>query len=490
LAGAIVCAGLFAALGSTPAFAAGWQLRELPIGEPIHASLHGVSCPSASLCVAVGETDSIAVSTSPTGGAGDWRIVQPYDAAVESDNRCFDPSRPVPVEAPCPVPPQYRQLRAVDCPTTTLCVAVSFDGYVYSTTDPTGPAGSWHLADVDGRERDTHLESVSCPDPGFCVAVSGDRNTAGKVLTSTDPTGPGTAWQEAQLDPSLDLRGVSCVSRSFCLAVASKGRILRSTDPQGGAAAWESIGTPGGPGDLEAVACVDSSSFLCLAGNVGGNLLSTTAAGAELSTWRETNGGASVQVTGASCPSPTRCVAVDNNGDVTTSSDPGAAGSWSSVNLIEYTPPANRQPVLNALFAASCPASDLCVLAGTRGRIFTSTDPFAAGPSSAPGSAGPGRGKSRRLIARPRTKLLKADGFREITRHQRLKARFRFFANAKVRGFLCKRDRQRYRRCHSPLRYWVPLGDHVLRVRAIGVTGLRGPVATIRFTAVHNPAFD
>jgi hypothetical protein len=124
-----------------PAFAADWQVRQLPIGEPIHSTVHDISCPSISLCVAVGETDSIAVSTNPTGGAGDWQIVRPYDVAVESDNRCFEaPPGAPPSEVPCLVPPRSRQVRAVDCPSPSLCVAVTFDGYVYSTTDPTGPA--------------------------------------------------------------------------------------------------------------------------------------------------------------------------------------------------------------------------------------------------------------------------------------------------------------------------------------------------------------
>ena len=56
-----------------------------------------------------------------------------------------------------------------------------------------------------------------------------------------------------------------------------------------------------------------------------------------------------------------------------------------------------------------------------------------------------------------------------------------------ARGFECKRDRGPYRRCHSPLRYWVSHGRHVLRVRAIGPTGLRGPAAVKGFRVLHAP---
>jgi hypothetical protein len=65
--------------------------------------------------------------------------------------------------------------------------------------------------------------------------------------------------------------------------------------------------------------------------------------------------------------------------------------------------------------------------------------------------------------------------------------RFRFYANAKVRGFLCRLDKQPIRRCQSPKRYRrVPTGRHVFRVRAIGVTGLRGPVALEHFRVIAN----
>jgi hypothetical protein len=51
-------------------------------------------------------------------------------------------------------------------------------------------------------------------------------------------------------------------------------------------------------------------------------------------------------------------------------------------------------------------------------------------------------------------------------------------------GFVCKFDKRPYRRCSSPKRYPVKIGRHVFKVRAIGVTGLRGPAASavIRIT--------
>ncbi|HWN72394.1 MAG TPA: hypothetical protein VNN15_01140 [Solirubrobacterales bacterium] len=196
-----------------------------------------------------------------------------------------------------------------------------------------------------------------------------------------------------------------------------------------------------------------------------------------------TNAAGSVLITGLTCPMTSRCLAVDNNADVLTSTDPtGGPGSWTFENLVPFEAeyPDTGQFVKNALFGASCASTSLCALVGANSRIFTATDPFA---TPAP-STSPPHEHSRR---RPRTHLVFAEHFwkHSITRHRRIKARFRFYSRDGARAFLCKRDRAPWRRCHSPLRYWVPTGRHTLRVRAIGPTGLRGPIASLRFEVKH-----
>jgi hypothetical protein len=357
-------------------------------------------------------------------------------------------------------------------------VAVTYDGFILVSTDPTGGAATWTATSINEPHGTgaTHLIGISCPSPSLCVAVSGGSNNSngGSVLTSTNPAAG--QWQVADLGSSLDLRGVSCGTPSLCVTVARGGRIFASTNPTGGASAWREAGTPGGPGDLEGVSCV--TTVLCAAGNLTGNMLTSTNPAGGGGTWSETNAGGSVQITGVSCPTANRCAAVDNNGDVLTSADPtGGAGFWHFENLVAFRPTEeNFQPPRNALFAASCASTTLCTLVGIDGRIFTATDPFAA--------PDPPRGQRRRRARRrPRTILLFAEHFWEDsgTRHRRLRARFRFYSPTRTRGFECKRDRRRYRRCRSPLRYWVGHGRHVLRVRAIGPTGLRGPAAVKRF---------
>jgi hypothetical protein len=479
---AIALLATIAAPASTAA-ASNWTERQLP-PTPGSASwgppLSGVSCPTDSLCVAVGGLDTLAFSQTPTARAAKWHFVNPPypigpgKTCVEGEPHCYEPGG---------------RLNAVSCASQSLCVAVSYEGFIYVSTDPTGGAGAWSPTVINEAHAGsaTHLTAVSCPSASFCVAVSGGYKTSGKVLTSTNPTGG--QWQKTQLGSSLDLRGVSCGTPSLCVAVAREGRIFVSTNPTGGASAWKEAGTPGGPGDLEGVACV--STLLCAAGNLTGNILTSTHPADGAGTWRQANTGGSVQITGVSCPTAGRCVAVDNNGDVLTSTDPtGGAGSWSFKNLVPFRPTeAEGQPPRNALFSASCASTSLCALVGIDGRIFTATHPFSA-PDPPSGNRG------RKAPLRPRTILVFAEHFWKgsITRHRHIRARFHFYSPTKTRGFECKRDRGPYRPCGSPLRYWVTHGRHVLRVRAIGPTGLRGSAAIKRFRVLrpiqmpHSPA--
>jgi hypothetical protein len=456
-----------------------WTVRKLP-PQPTEGTsstnqvlLYAASCPSDSLCVAVGALDTVAFSQAPTGGADRWHVVNPtYD---EPKQDCLEEGgRP----ASCSRP--RGAIDAISCPSESLCVAVGYEGSVFASTDPAGGAGSWSVSEVNESGSATHLTSVSCPSVSLCVAVSGGYGAAaGRILTSSAPAAG--LWQAAQLAGSPDLRGVSCATPSLCVAVAKEGRIFVSTDPTGGASAWRRVPSPTSR-DLGAVSCV--ASLLCVAGDAGGNLLTSTdpVGGTPFSA---TNTAGSVAMTGLTCPTTTRCVAVDNNSDVLTSTDPtGGPGSWTFENLVPFEAeyPDMGQFVGNALFGASCASPTLCVLVGAESRIFTATDPFAA-----PGSTRSGNPSRKRSRLRPRTKLVFAEHFWRgaVTRHRRVKARFRFYSRDGARGFICKPDRARWRRCHSPHRYWVPIGHHILRVRAIGPTGLRGPIARLRFVVSH-----
>ncbi len=473
---------IFAALvgclvSSSAAPAATWTTRQVPFvshyeGQTSGGPLLGISCPTASFCLAGGVYGRLAVSSSPTAGAAAWEV---FDAPPGSDYSGPPPPPGAPPNMPHP------NVQGVSCPSPSLCVAVSGNGDIYTSSNPMAGAAAWSRADVDGPDYDTHIEAVSCPTASFCVAVSGGVKqhnnplTSGKILSSHNPTGGASAWQVTQLDPALDLRGVSCGSPSLCVAVGRDGRMVVSTDPDGPPSAWVDAGTPGGPGHLQGVACALGG--LCVAGNAGGNLLTNLDPGSNPGVWAERNGGGSVPITGISCPTPTACLGVDDNGDVLTSTDPaGGAGSWSRTNVIPYEAPAAQYELpLNGMFGVSCSSTSFCAIAAADGKILTSTNPFevASGPA--------GQGRKARRPKRPRAILAHVDTRRLRTKRARIKVRFRFYVRGQVRGFVCKLDRRPYRACHSPVRVWADRGRHVFRVRAIGTTGLRGPVAADRF---------
>lgn len=460
--------------------AATWKTQKLPFqprfeGESNIGHMLGISCPSRSFCMAAGQNGRIAVSANPTDGASAWRLYYGPPRGDEEDRP------PPPAGAPV-LPPASPHINGVSCPSTGFCVAVTTSGDIYTSSDPMAGTAAWSRADIDADKYETHLEGVSCPTVSFCVAVSGgaksnnNPKTSGKILSSGNPAGGSSAWQVTQLDPSLDLRGVSCATPSLCVAVGQDGRMVVSTNPGGGPSDWRDAGRPGGPGHLQGIAC---TSGLCVAGNSGGNLLTNTDPGDAAAGWTERNGGGSVPITGVSCPSAPQCIAVDNNGDVLTSADPtGGSAAWSFTNVLPYVPPLNAfDSPMNGMFGVSCPSPAFCAISAADGTVLTSTDPFEFAPQAVI--------KRRKRALRPRTILARVDRAARVrTDKHRLRKLFRFYATSKARGFVCKRDRRPYRRCSSPFRYWVGRGKHVFRVRAIGPTGLRGPVALDRFRIV------
>jgi hypothetical protein len=460
------------------ASAANWSVGRLPAkqirgGGVDSVPLYSVSCAGESLCVAVGALDSVAASRSPSGGTAGWQVS--YPLYPEPDKGCLEEG--ISAEA-CREP--RGSLDAVSCASASLCVAVGKEGSIYVSTDPAAEAGAWSIGTTG--EGSPHLTSVSCSSESLCVAVSGERGpAAGRIVTSTDPSAG--QWQTAQLPGAPDLRAVSCSGTALCVAGAAGGKVFVSIDPTGGASAWREVASPT-PRDLRAVSCVVG---LCAAGDGGGNILTSTnpTGGGRFA---EANGGGSVQVTGLSCPTAGACVGVDENGDVLTSTNP-TAGAWSFQSLIPFEAESadHGQFVGNALWGASCATTSLCVLVGAESRIFTSTEPFAAPSDPSTGSGSSGAGASKQTRPRPRTHLVFAEGFWKgvLTRRHHAKARFHFYSREGAKGFECKRDDGRWRRCHSPLRYWVTPGRHVLRVRAIGRTGLRGPVAALPFRVVR-----
>jgi hypothetical protein len=475
-AAAIGMVALMLGLFATEAPASTWTVRQLP-GEAAKIMMFGVSCPTTSLCVAVGGNNSIASSTNPTGPASSWNVVYPGEGAIVLGEGGFF---------------NGRQLRGVSCPSPQLCVAVGFEGLVFTTTNPTGPGSSWTPTDLSPTGPNLHFYGVSCPSPTFCAASAG----RGKIAVTTNPAGGPSAWTVSEPAGSLELRGISCLGPQLCVAVGDDGtkiapepgqlaQVLSSTSPLTGP--WGRVAMPGGQGSMYGVSC--PSPGLCVSGNMLGDLLVATGPTGPASSWQRIDGGGAVQITAADCISTSACVAVDNNADVLTSTDPTAGpGAWTFTNMAPY--PMVDETELNGTFGVSCTSTALCAVAGAKGQIFTSANPFEASATPIKKVDKKRKKKHRKRPKRPRVTIARGPSAGIEIDGRRVHVRTFFYArhHVQVRGFLCQVDDHRARRCRSPKGFTVGLGKHVFRVRAIGWTGLKGPEEKRSFEVCH-PTF-
>ena len=365
----------------------------------------GISCPSALLCVAVGQDAQVAVSTDPTGGASAWTVSNLNSASAFNGDQLTSVSCPTvslcvaagsnpsggivftttdPTGGPsawtlaqvdtATTASSVTTLTGVSC-TAALCVAVDNDGNVVTSGDPTGGASAWTLSGVDGTNQ---MTSVSC-NPALCVAT--DQN--GNVITATVTAGVLSAWTVTSLVAPINggnapgvgvLAAVSCPSSSLCTVVESQGAIVASTNPTGGEAAWSQVYVEGytstGPvtvTNINAVSCTTGS--LCVAVGAGDYAFASSDPTGGQSAWTENVVDGYTSLRAVSCPSTTLCVGVDDAGNIVTSTDPITAGATWSITR-ENDP----------FTSISCPSTTLCVAAGGY-NIFTSTDP-AGGPSA------------------------------------------------------------------------------------------------------------
>jgi hypothetical protein len=164
----------------------------------------------------------------------------------------------------------------------SLCVAVSTDVTVVTSTDPAGGAKAWRETDLSGTEAGS-LASVSCPSVSLCVAVDQD----GNVVSSTRPTRSAHAWKVTDVDRAnvtgnsstglqVGFESVSCASRSLCVAGDGAGTVVVSRHPAGGARYWKHTQIGGGQGSasflgIDGISCL--SAGLCFAGDTNGNVV-------------------------------------------------------------------------------------------------------------------------------------------------------------------------------------------------------------------------
>ncbi len=123
------------------------------------------------------------------------------------------------------------------------------------------------------------------------------------------------------------------------------------------------------------------STVLCVAVDSDGNVLTSTDPGAGTqASWTATSIDGGTGLTAVSCPATSLCVAVDGSGNALTSADPtGGARAWTE-HAVGDAPQADSG---QGLIGVSCPSVELCIAIGYQnGMVYASTDPTAGAWSS------------------------------------------------------------------------------------------------------------
>jgi hypothetical protein len=308
-------------------------------GGPTHGGIpiDGISCPTASLCVAVDLNGNALVTRTPRRPTS-WRRTL-IDAVAPLD--------------------------AVSCPSPGFCVAVDAMGRVVTSSDPTAGSAAWTAVkirddlDIGGTTVAVPLTTVSCGSAHLCV--TGDDFPHG-IITATNPRGGPGAWSNrigiGHRYSADGLVSVSCPSTRFCAALGDAA-VYASTAPAGPAST--KLGTTA---SLEAISCGSRSLCVAVAGNgdpggFGGVWRSTDPA-ARHPRWALTYADINQQFAVA-CRGRGLCVATDSAGRVAMSARPGAADpSWQTAHV-------DRSNVLSGI---SCPTIKLCVAADTSGNVL------------------------------------------------------------------------------------------------------------------------
>lgn len=119
--------------------------RSTPNPPPV-GSYDPISCPSASLCVAVDDVHGgILTSTDPTARASAWHLTKLNDHSLD----------------------------AISCASVEFCAVAGGTGTVFEATRPADGRRAWRKERIEhpGRGRHTILSGVSCPSTSLCLAV-------------------------------------------------------------------------------------------------------------------------------------------------------------------------------------------------------------------------------------------------------------------------------------------------------------------------------
>jgi hypothetical protein len=312
------------------------------------AFIYSISCPTTSLCVGADGGYDALISTNPTGGTAGWRRL------------AF---------------PGYDAFTALSCAASSSCVAVDGFGDHFATSSH--PSGAWKLTTVKrGIGEDPEVYRVACVSRSLCLALVTDMGPPGAsgaagTIYSFNPLGGPHGFHRIGIrgaDTSIGIFELSCLRGPLCAVVDFVGHVFTSGNP----AVARSWHRDRSHRRLFAVSCPAKGFCVALHSDPdqpveptesgspstfaipGGSIDVITRGSSSTAAIDGANG-----LTGISCASKSFCVAVDNAGNVLTSTHPaGGASAWHSTHVDDW-----------ALTAVSCTSARLCVAVDADGRV-------------------------------------------------------------------------------------------------------------------------
>jgi hypothetical protein len=388
-----------------------WTLGSVPFPTDAQgASLTGISCPSAtSSCVAVGTYYLTPAENGPQYSLAETvaRGVWSYEllggggsagVSCTADIWCVAVGSSVAAEVlsdgswtsnqlPGPAPTSSASLSGVSCPSARSCTAVgtaldAHDGFVlfderlsgdkWSTTVLPQPADTGTGGGRAGGSEP--LAAVSCPTLSSCVAVGSYTDTDDDQVPLAEVFGSGAWKAEAlPLPPNVPanvgvyLSGISCVSRTSCIAVGSVGGTGDLLVETFSAPSWHAnlLSTHGFNSQLTDVACVTLKSCVAVGSDFLQRPIAATLSGSswKVRTLPEPYGDEGTVLRSISCTSPTDCLAVGFSGAPILRDAPTAetlsGTTWTATNL-----PVTGSPNLTGLYGSSCASVAACFSVG------------------------------------------------------------------------------------------------------------------------------
>jgi hypothetical protein len=363
---AAVVLGAAAVSAAAPAAGAA-SVRAQPqpaAGTALDSELYGVSCPSASACIAAGDEvtsagASVALTEHWNGTA--WSVLS----------------------TPAPNGSAASYLNGVSCISASACTAVGH--YVSNTGMLTlierWNGSSWSIQSSPNPSGATagDLNDVSCVSASACTAVGHYLNSAGTYQLLAEGWN-GTAWSILSVPApggatSGYLEGVSCVSASACIgtgvATISGASTALAEGWNGTAWSVQSVPAPSGATatELYRVSCTSASA--CIA---AGNYASGAGATVPLAeNWNGTSwsvqstpvpsGALASYLDGVSCTSATACTAVGWY-EPSAGAYETLAERWTGTTWTIQSTPNPTSATDSYLFAASCTSTPTCTAVG------------------------------------------------------------------------------------------------------------------------------